>query len=1251
MSNSLLIAAFLAILQSFALPAQTVTASISGVVSDASGSPVAGAAVVAQQMTTNVITRSLTNDRGVFLFASLPQGRYRVSAEKEGFQKFSYEDIVLQVATRLNLNFTLEVGSVTSVVEVRAESENVLGYATSSVGNVISGARILSLPNLTRNALGFISLQAGVNGSNFAGMRIGMQSITLDGINVQDAFINTGNFSTTKITVDRVEEIRVITSPADAEYGRGSGHVQMITPSGGNEFHGGLFYFHRNTLFNANPWFNNARGLNPNTGAPISPRQTFLRNQFGGKLGGPIRKNKTFFFFLYDAQRERTKAAVTSTVYTPSARQGIFRFFPNRLNGNADALVPTVDLSGNPVQPAGVGQLQSVNLLQVDPIRTRLDPTGIAPRLLNAMPAPNNYRVGDGLNTAGYTWNRSATNDIDQYTTKIDHNITDLHRLTVSFTKERQDVLNAWMQQPFPDSPGGNLKVPNLSYSFNLTSTLRPNLTNEFRGGGQRAKVRFLAPWEGAGEGTLPQLGGTSFLPVFSGVTNPIDNSNDPQGRIAPVYQYANNTTWVKGKHQFKGGAEVRFASANSLSSFGVVPRANFGSGNILNTSVQAVPGIGANSAVAVAALNDITGTLGTATQTFNASGVNNPQFVPGLNYNRVWRQREWMFFFKDDFKVTPHVTLNLGVRYEYFGSPNERSGYMQGLVGGGNAIFGPSGNSFAAMYKPGLAQGALSRVELIGKGSPNPGTRIYGRDWNNWAPAVGITYALPNWLGLFGDRKTVIRTGYSIGYERLAFGNLENFSAIPGMASTKPSTLAGLRALAPVGSPLSTVPLTRIARPNHGCLRSEPPPTPTCKTSTFPSNVNSRLNLPLDVRYVGTKEHGSCAPQCRRNLYLRKRHAGRFPPRRHRRQLPLFNAMFQGLNIGGLGFVDGVNIPGTDAVRLPGRQHREQSVALVGDFLNRTVVDTGGKRTAPPRRPPRKLLRRPAPIHQRPLPQQLRQFQLPLHAGRGAEALRPRNLTFQSNWTQSRTLGEEDGSSQSFLASYRDGRNRTLDRRLLGFHITHIVRNSATYELPFGKGQRFLSGSGKVLDKIVGGWQINGIFNNFTGSPLTVTSGRSSWNQFANFQTPYVTGPVDGGMGHAQRTGNGVVYFQGLTSVPDPSRAGLTTQFNIRQTSALFAIQDSSGRMLFQNPVAGQLGNLMPAFLYGPGSFRLDMNVRKIFRFGERKEFIVQADATDVSNTPQWGNPTLDINSANFGRVTTATGNRLMIIGARINF
>ena len=157
-----------------------------------------------------------------------------------------------------------------------------------------------------------------------------------------DQRIDLGVNSIVTPSTDLIEEVRVITSPVDAQFGS-SGQVQMLTRSGTNQFHGTLFESNRNTALTANPWFNNLVGV---------PRDDLIRNQFGGALGGPIVKNKTFFYFLYDAQRQITRDVVTSTVFTGPARQGNFRFFPGVLNGNADATVPTVDLLGNPIMPA-----------------------------------------------------------------------------------------------------------------------------------------------------------------------------------------------------------------------------------------------------------------------------------------------------------------------------------------------------------------------------------------------------------------------------------------------------------------------------------------------------------------------------------------------------------------------------------------------------------------------------------------------------------------------------------------------------------------------------------------------------------------------------------------------------------------------------------------------------------------------------------------------------------------------------------
>ncbi|HBY58176.1 MAG TPA: hypothetical protein DEH78_00030 [Solibacterales bacterium] len=245
---------------------------------------------------------------------------------------------------------------------MRAEGE-LLGYSTASVGGMLTGQKVLDLPIPARDALSLVLTQAGLVGDNFSGNRTAALNITLDGVNVQDQRNHQGLSTPVFTSVDRVEEFRVITSPADAELGRGSGQVQMITRSGTNEFHGSLFQFHRNTVLNANTWFNNQRGTDPRTGDPVSPRNNLIRNQFGARIGGPIVKNKTFFHFLYDAQRIRQKSAVTSTVYTETARRGLYRFFPGVRNGNAESLSPTVDLLGNPVRPGtATGDLQTVSL-------------------------------------------------------------------------------------------------------------------------------------------------------------------------------------------------------------------------------------------------------------------------------------------------------------------------------------------------------------------------------------------------------------------------------------------------------------------------------------------------------------------------------------------------------------------------------------------------------------------------------------------------------------------------------------------------------------------------------------------------------------------------------------------------------------------------------------------------------------------------------------------------------------------------
>ncbi len=447
--------------------AQGTNATLSGTVTDTTGAVIPGATISAQNVRTGVVINTTTNESGVYIFPSLQPGIYQVTAEKSGFRKLAYNEVTLEVSARVALNFQLEVGTVTESVDVRADVDTRLALGTSSIGGVVTGQQVRDLPLPNRNALGLVSIHAGLVGSNLSGARIGTLNITRDGINVQDNRINTGVGSTIFTSTDLIEEFRIVTSPADAEFGRGSGQIQMITRSGTNEFHGSLFESHRNTALNANTWFNNQRGHDPVTGAPISPRNILIRNQFGGRIGGPIIRNRTFFHVLYEGQHIRQKNSVTSTVFTQPARQGIFRFFPGVRNGNANAAVPTVDLAGNPVRPASAtGDLQSVSLFGRDPNRSAPDRSGVIQRMISLMPLPNNFRTGDRLNTAGFTWIRSQSDDFKHLSLRFDHQFDDRHRLTFSYTRENGDAKNNFLAQPFPDSPGGNSLSRDRFYSL-----------------------------------------------------------------------------------------------------------------------------------------------------------------------------------------------------------------------------------------------------------------------------------------------------------------------------------------------------------------------------------------------------------------------------------------------------------------------------------------------------------------------------------------------------------------------------------------------------------------------------------------------------------------------------------------------------------------------------------------------------------------------------------------------------------------
>ena len=933
--------------------AQGTDALLTGNVLDSTGAHIPDAVVTALNINTGVSTSDKSNASGVYLFPVLPPGDYRITAEKSGFKKYLLDRLTLRTGDHVEQNLALEVGGMTETVQVEANTEAV-NYLTSSQGGLLSSTRIQDLPVAGRNAMDLVLTQPGVVGTNFNGARNDMLNISMDHTNIQDNFI-TESLSTTQIftSVDRIEEVRVVTSPADAEFGRGSGQVQLISKSGTNQFHGTGFDNIHNTILNANTWSNNRSGL---------PRSSIVNNDAGGSLGGPLRKNKTFFFGLFEGNIQHSKSTVTSTTLTQAARQGIFRFYPGVQDGNANANNPTVDLNGNPVTPRGAtGPLQSVSLFGLDPNRPAADTSGIVAKNLALLPLPNNYLATcnptcDGLNTGAYVWRRLSTDDIYSWTIRGDHNFNDRERFSVSYSHDTENDPNGNDGQPFPTSPIGIYTDTGTVVSAQLTSTLRANLVNEAYIGISRNSVQFHAPWT-AGSATqdsvLPALAGVRYLlNMGSEVTSPIgtSTSEDPQGRLQGTYLAGEKVSWLRGKHAIKAGVEFRSVVTNSFVSFNVVPRITLGIAASTGTqNINTISGIGANATQAGNILATLAGSVASETQQYYSPGGPNPQWISGENAQHTWHNHEWGTFIQDDIQLRSNFTLHAGMRWDYYGVPWEGDGRIGTVVGGSQSLFGISGSSLSNLFQPGAENlSNLTQLQLIGKNSPHPGIQPWQGQYKNFAPVVGMTWALP-WLGA---NKTILRAGYSIAYERFTqvlFDQLYGYSA-PGLGQAQsyaPPTYQNLGnavlPLATTTAPLATVPINDNNSSTQTILVADNGlKQPYVQNWNVSVGREIKRGLILDVRYVGSKGSKMLrGTNINENNIVENGILNAFLTTEAGGNSPLLNQIFKGLNIPGVGVVDGVNITGSQAMRQNSTLYDYLLYNNVGYFANFLAYNT----------------------------------------------------------------------------------------------------------------------------------------------------------------------------------------------------------------------------------------------------------------------------------------------------------------------
>jgi hypothetical protein len=490
---------------------QVPTGRIEGTVKDSSGAAIPGAKLSLANERTQTVVRAEADGEGFYVFPSLQPSVYALTAEAPGFKSTIIDAIELNVGIT-NQAVTLEVGQLTERITVAADAVRVRAN-DATIQRAITLRDIGTLPQLNRNPIFFAQLQPGVqyNGGRVNGQRAASNNNTLDGIDVNDAVFPALGLSVAPVNIDSIEEIRMVTSGGKAELGRNSGgQVELITRSGTNRFHGNLYDYLRNTVLNANTFFSNTSG---------QQRPKLIQNQFGGSLGGPVviprlfhGREKLFFFFNYQGVRTAQEVVRNRTVLTPEAKAGVFRW-----------RVP------------GSGELRSFDVIRNDPRRKGMDP--IAAGQINLLPAPNNFDIGDTLNTAGFRFNNQAPSTFDSITAKIDYLVTGSHRVWYrhSWSDSYSNTPGNNADPTYPGQPGGSLTVPSYGFAGGSNWTITPRMVNEFVFGHTEGNLFFLRP----------RTQGPQFLPnLYSEVIQ----SGFGDRRNSPVNQFTDNLS-LMGMH------------------------------------------------------------------------------------------------------------------------------------------------------------------------------------------------------------------------------------------------------------------------------------------------------------------------------------------------------------------------------------------------------------------------------------------------------------------------------------------------------------------------------------------------------------------------------------------------------------------------------------------------------------------------------------------------------------------------------
>jgi Carboxypeptidase regulatory-like domain len=1285
---------------SFAFAQVNVT-SVAGTVSDPSGAAVPGATVTITNSDNGAKFTAVTADRGEYSIPDLPAGPYRVSVSKAGFRTAIVGNVALIVGVPGAVNVKLEVGQTTETIEVAAGAE-VVQTTSADVSTNLTGKQLTDLPFATRNAIELLVNAPGTqtpttprNGT-FNGLPKGALNVTIDGMNTQDNNLKSsdGYFSYIMPSVDAVEEVTLETSAAGVDStSQGGAQVKFVTRSGTNEWHGGGFWQNRNTFFNANYFYNNQVGL---------PRDIVKLNQYGGHVGGPIKKNKLFFFGNVELYRFPGTNLYSRNYLTPSASSGVYTYKDS--TGTVRS-VNLLQLAGANAAPAGTRAYTTT----ADPLLAK---TYALEQQLGANGIVKNNQSANDYNTLTTSYQPNGTDSRNFYTTRIDYNITEKHAFSLAYNFDGYTSIPDFLNGIVPDFPGAgtvlfsNVNTGQRSNRFDGTVSLRSQLTshviNEFRGGLNGGTVLFFdavapglfAPWRG-------------FTPSFASPgtsLSAVTTTSGPQRRNAPVKNVADTVSMIRGSHQLSfGGNFDQINLWQQIVGRAMIPSISFGiasndpifngSTNIFNAAN--LPGSTSTQQSQAANLYaDVTGRVSSITQQLVLDEKSH-QYAVTAPIDRD-HMREMGMFVQDQWRIAPSLTATLGLRMEkQFAFVNEDGLYSAVSY---QSLWGTSG--VGNLFKPG-ATGGVSPTYIPATGSSYDPPPV-------WAPSVGLAWQLPShdgFLKIFTGNHSgaaVLRGGYAIATVREGMGVYQSlFAANQGItidASTSPTTYPAN--FGPGGS----VNFSDTTLPSRVSTLPTTPSYPIAPS--FTTSLNG-IDPNLKMGYVQSWNL-SYQREIDRNTVVDFRYSGNHGTDLWRQLninevnifengfLSDFQTAANNLAIARGGNINNQTTNNYGNQGLPGQKNIPIIQTAIGNTTDTTTatnlmlgqagtlassISTNAARMA-------SLTGAGYPANLFVVNPTVGSGGAYVLANLGASyynsgtvEVRRRlatGFTFQANYVFSKALANGSANSSSDFSTPTTLRNLRQDRVPEGFDIRNAIKLNWIYQFPFGPGKRF-SSSNRVANKIMEGWQISGVARLQSGTPLFLqgfgtfdqTTGSGAGVVLHNITQSQLQSMVGIYKTSLAGPNGGIIY-----ALPPPSTtstAGLNSTNNtnlIFNSQAAFNVNgltpaqvDPSAPYIGPAP-AGQLGG--EVYVYAPWQRHFDLAIQKETKITERVRLQLRATALDVLNITNFlvggtGIPaSFGNNSATFGQITSAyrdvsgtvdPGARILEWQVRLNF